>query len=130
MAVITINEDIKQEIAEKVAEQAHPGYSKDAQGEWYVVNGEKVVHAQSNRPWDPWNEDDEVVSVDDLVWCCGGGEQDHADFDPTPDPSGINSYPADPDEAEKLAWELAVGFALGYVPDSYDPATLPYEEEY
>lgn len=118
MAHITIDESIKQEIAEKVCKQAAPGYEKLAQGEWFVVNGEKVVHAQEHRPWDPWNDDD-VVAVDDLVWYCGGARQEHADFDPSP---------AEGEYDQDVAWEIAVEFALGYVPSAYDTADLPYED--
>lgn len=120
MARITISDSIKQEIAEKVCEQAAPGYEKLAQGQWFVVNGEKVVHAQEHRSWDPWHEDDEVVAVDDLLWYCGGARREHADFDPSP---------AEGEYDEATAWEIAVEFALGYVPDAYDTKDLPYREE-
>lgn len=112
--IISISEDIKQEIAEKVAQQASAGYSVDAQGEWYVVDGERVVHAQRNRPWNPWSDDADVIAVDDLVFLYGGAEQEHADFE-----NGV-------DGADD--WEPAVDFALGYVPSSYDAAD--YEARY
>lgn len=118
---IQIAESIKGEIAEKIAEQASPGYSKDVQGEWYVVDGVKVVHAERTRPWDPWHDDAKVVSVEDLVWYCGGAQEENADFDP----SVADDIEGDTQEA---AWERAVEFALGYVPDAYDTADLPYED--
>lgn len=110
--IIAIAESIKNEIAEKVVEQAHPGYSKGAQGQWYVVNGEKVVHAQESRAWNPWNDDDHAISVEDLVFEFGGAESDNADFDPSP------SDDID-DDTEEAAYERAVEFALDYVPSSY-----------
>jgi hypothetical protein len=118
VTIVEISESIKQEIAEKVCEQASPGYSTGAQGEWYVVDGEKVVHAQENRPWNPWHDDAEVVSVDELVFILGGADEDRASFDPSPEG----------DVSEEVAWEAAVMFALGYVPDRYDTADLPYED--
>lgn len=72
--VITINESIKQDIAQRACEQDHPGYSKDAQGEWFVINGDCLKSVQSNAAWMPWNDDDEVISVDALVKDIGGAE--------------------------------------------------------
>lgn len=78
--MITISENIKGEIAERVVEQAHPGYMAEYQGEWYVVNGTRLMHHQSNAQWTPWQDDDDVISVDDLVMLYGGGEADNAEF--------------------------------------------------
>lgn len=103
---ITINESIKQEIAEKVVEQSSAGYSHDAQGSWYVVDGERVVHAQARRPWNPWSDDADVIGVEDLVNIYGGAEADRALF--WDDREGNEQYDAQ------------VDFALSYVPDSYD----------
>lgn len=109
MAHITISESIKQEIAERVVEQAHPGYSAEYQGEWYVVNGARLMHKQRNAPWSPWSDGDAVISVEDLVFWAGGADQDRADFD-------AGNY----DDVNEV--EAAVSFALDYVPDSYDAA--------
>jgi hypothetical protein len=108
--IIQISDSIKQEIAERVVEMAHPGYSADYQGNYYVVNGERVMHRQSNARWNPWSDDADVIHVNDLVWYFGGAKQENADFDPTP----AEGYD------EETGTEIAVGFALGYVPDSYD----------
>lgn len=106
MATITIAESIKSEIARRVAEQAGAGYSKDAQGEWYVIDGERVVHAQPNRPWNPWHDDAQVIDVETLVFEFGGAEAEHADFE-----NGV-------DGADDF--EAAADFAFNYVPDSYE----------
>ena len=116
MASITIANGIKQEIAKKVVEISHPGYSIDAQGSWYVVDGSSVMHAQANRPWNPWHDNADVISVEDLVVLFGGAED--CDFDPSPSD----------DVTEDDAYEAAVGFALGYVPDSYDTADMPVND--
>lgn len=102
--MITIEEGIKQEIAERVASSTTPGYSTALHGQWFVVDGEAVVHRASNAPWNPWPDDATVISVSDLVWFFGGGEAEGADFSPFGE------------------WEIAVEFALGYVPDAYDPS--------
>ncbi len=102
---IKIEESIKQEIAEKVAQQASAGYAKDYQGEWYVVNGSSVVHEQSNAQWSPWHDDDDVISVEDLVFEFGGAGDENADFENSGDGEDFS---------------LTVDFALGYVPNSYD----------
>lgn len=115
---IQISDSIKQEIAERVVEMAHPGYSKGYQGEWYVVDGSRVVHAQGNRPWDPWHDAADVIAVDDLVNIFGGGNRDRADF--WGDDDG--------DYDRKDIDEIRIEFALGYVPDSYDAAA--YEARY
>ena len=52
--MITIEEGIKQEIAERVASSTTPGYSTALHGQWFVVDGEAVVHRASNAPWNPW----------------------------------------------------------------------------
>lgn len=106
MAVITISEGIKQEIAERVAEQASAGYNYDVQGEWYVVNGSAVVHQEKTAQWNNWNDDDNVIAVDDLVAIYGGADDDHADFE-----NGV-------DGADDF--DLTVEFVLGYVPSEYD----------
>lgn len=106
---ITISESIKQEIAERVIEQAHPGYSADYMGQWYVVNGSSVQHKQRNAPWSPWSDDADVISVDDLVNIYGGADAENADF------SIEASEYSDEEQVE-----IAISFALGYVPDSYD----------
>lgn len=66
------------------------------------MDGEAVVHRASNAPWNPWPDDRGVISVSDLVWFFGGGEAEGADFSPFGE------------------WEIAVEFALGYVPDAYE----------
>jgi hypothetical protein len=105
--IITISESIKQEIAEKVAEQASAGYSPDAQGNWYVVDGERVVwHNNATAQWKPWSDDAAVIHVNDLVWYFGGAKEENADFE-----NGV-------DGADDF--DLTVDFALGYVPNSYD----------
>ncbi len=103
--IISIADGIKQEIAEKVAQQASAGYAKDYQGEWFLVNGSAVVHKDSNAVWTPWHDDDDVISVEDLVFEFGGASDESADFE--------NSGDGDD-------YDLTVEFALGYVPDSYD----------
>lgn len=110
---IQIAESIKEEIARKVVEQAAPGYDKDYQGQWYVVDGKQVVHAQRNRPWNPWSDNAQIIAVDDLVWYCGGAQDENADFEVGDGEDEFNA---------------GVEFALGYVPDAYDTADLPYED--
>lgn len=122
--IIQISESIKQEIAERVVEQAHPGYSSEYMGEWYVVNGTRVQHKQRNAPWAPWSDAADVISVEELVFLYGGAEQDRADFDPTPS----DDLSENEDEAERMGYESAVAFALDYVPASYDAAD--YEARY
>ena len=104
--MIVINDDIKDEIAKRVAEQASAGYSPDAQGNWYVVDGAYVMHLDSNAAWKPWNDDANVIHVNDLVWYFGGAKEENADFE-----NGV-------DGAEDF--DIAVEFAFGYVPASYD----------
>ena len=108
--IIKIVEGIKNEIAQRVVEQSHPGYTIDALGAWYVVDGECVMHAQQNRPWDPWHDDADVIGVEDLVNIFGGAERDLAEFDPTPVDGS----------SDEVGFEMAVEFALEYVPDQYD----------
>jgi hypothetical protein len=103
---IKIAENIKEAIARKLVEQESAGYSKDAQGQWYVVNGSRAVHAERNRPWNPWSDDAVVVSVDELVFEFGGASADHASF-----------WSEGDDDSQ---FESRVEFALDYVPDSYD----------
>ena len=100
MRTIQISESIKQEIAEKVAAQQSAGYSVDAQGRWYVVDGTAVMHKQRNASWSPWHDDADVIEVEDLVNIFGGADD----------------------------YEAAVDFALGYVPDNYDAEA--YENRY
>ena len=104
--IITISETIKQEIAEKVALQASAGYDSDVMGTWYVVDGAAVMHYNSSDAWKPWADDAATINVNDLVNLFGGAEDDLADFENGVD--GADDY------------DLAVEFALGYVPDSYD----------
>lgn len=112
--IITISENIKEEIARRVAEQQSAGYSVDAQGQWYVVNGAQVVHKQRNAAWAPWSDDADVIGVEDLVNIFGGADDDRADF--TNGEDGADDF------------EVTVEFALGYVPDSYDADA--YEARY
>lgn len=113
--IITISESIKQEIAERVVEMASPGYSPDAQGNWYVVDGERVMwHNNNTAQWTPWSDDAATIHVNDLVWYFGGAEAENADFDPSIETAG--------EEDEQEGMKIAVEFALGYVPDSYDAA--------
>ena len=102
--MITIEEGIKQEIAERVVEEATPGYNPALHGQWFVVDGEAVVHRASDARWNPWPDGSEAIGVSDLVWFFGGGEAEGADFSPFGE------------------WEIAVEFALGYVPDAYEPS--------
>lgn len=109
MRTVTISESIKQEIAERIVEQAHPGYSSDYQGQWYVVDGSSVQHKQRNAPWAPWADDSDVIAVDDLVFIYGGAATENAKFE-----IEASEY----SDEEQI--DIAVSFALGYVPDSYD----------
>ena len=112
--IITISETIKQAIAEKVALQASAGYDSDVMGRWYVVDGDDVIHCETHAAWNPWPDDAATINVNDLVNLFGGAEDDLADFENGVD--GADDY------------DLAVEFALGYVPDSYD--ATEYEERY
>ena len=103
--IITISEDIKDEIARRVCEQAHPGYSTEYMGEYYVVDGTRVMHAQARRAWNPWPDSADIISVEDLVFIYGGAEESHCDFDPSPAEDIEGDTDAD-------AWERAVAFAL------------------
>jgi hypothetical protein len=114
MRNIKISEGIKGEIAEKVTTQASAGYSKGAQGEWFVVNGTSVQHKEQTAAWVPWSDDADVISVDDLVFIYGGAEAESADFE-----NGLNG--ADD-------YDITVEFALGYVPSSYDAADYEARE--
>lgn len=106
MRTITISESIKEEIARRVTEQQSAGYSVDAQGQWYVVDGAHVIHAQRNRPWNPWHDGADVIGVEDLVNIYGGADAERADF--TNGEGGAEDF------------DITAEFALGYVPDSYD----------
>lgn len=98
---MNIAETHRREIAEKVVEQAHPGYSKMAQGEWYS-DGMRLYHAQENRAWNPWPDSTQAFSVETLVYAWGGAYAENCDF-------SIES-----DDPEDL--EQAVAFCLDYVP--------------
>jgi hypothetical protein len=104
--MVKINPEIREEIAIRFCEEQSAGYDSQYMGSWYVVDGNEVVHAASNRPWNPWHDDAKVISVDELVREVGGADVDHASFDiPSPcDEEEFNSH---------------VMFALGYVPDEY-----------
>lgn len=104
---MTIEPAIKRAIAEKVVEQAHPGYSKAAQGQWFT-DGKRLYHAAEQRPWNPWPDNASVVSVDELVQHYGGAEKDHARFETEDGVSGVS---------EEEATEIAVDFCLQYIPD-------------
>lgn len=66
MTTITINPSIKGDIAEKIVEQAHPGYSAEYMGAWFT-DGDRLYHRESHAPWNPWSDDAVVVAVDDLI---------------------------------------------------------------
>jgi hypothetical protein len=53
-----------------------------------------------------------VIHVNDLVWYFGGAKEENADFDPSIETAGAQD--------EQDGMRIAVEFALGYVPDSYD----------
>lgn len=125
-----ISSAIRRNIAEKVVEQAHPGYSKMAQGEWYT-DGERLYHAEDNRAWDPWPDGALVISVDDLVYEFGGAQEAHCDFSPAIE-SGIDDRydalkernwdewttdeQAYVDQQEAESFEESVLFCVAYVP--------------
>lgn len=115
MTTILIHDHIKREIAEKVVQQARPDYNKAAHGEWFVVDGEKVMsHGRIATGWSPWAATAHVISVDDLVFQVGGAARDNASFDPSPTPG----------ETEEQAYERAIAAALACIPDSYDTETV------
>lgn len=106
------------DIAEKVVEQAHPGYSKMVQGEWYS-DGTRLYHAQANRAWNSWPDQTQVFNVDTLVYDWGGAQAENCDFSVESD---------DPDELEQ-----AVIFCLDYVPHEIPDGVYvgrTHDEEY
>lgn len=103
--LIRIAENIKQDIAEKVAQMASRGYIADYQGSWYVVDGVRLMHHTSDAPWTPWMDNAAVIHVNDLVEIYGGADTESADFE---------------NSGEGEDYALTVEFALSYVPDSYD----------
>lgn len=109
--VLPINPAIRREIAEKVVAQAHPGYSKAAQGEWYT-DGARLYHVEDTAPWLPWSDDAVVVSVDRLVYAYGGAGEDRCDFNPQ------NAGGEDDDEYT----EAAIDFCFHYVPEQVEIA--------
>lgn len=113
MTTIKINPSIKREIAEKIILENSAGYSTEYQGSYYVIDGERVIYAQSNRPWDPWPDSAEVIGIDALVAEVGGANAEGVSF-------AREAGEADDDDAI----QNAIDFALAYVPDEYDPAAL------
>jgi len=106
--VMPINPTIRREIAEKVVEQAHPGYSYPYQGQWYT-DGQRLYHVEEHAPWMPWSDDAVVVSVDDLVFEYGGAD-DSCDFSPVDERDGSDIT------------EAAIDFCLAYVPSQIEIA--------
>lgn len=107
MAVIQIDPAIKEEIALCLVHEQSAGYDRQYMGEWYVVDGKRVAHAELNRQFDPWHDEAKVISVDELIFEVGGAEEDGATFD-TPSPCSDEEF------------EAVVSFAYFYVPDSYE----------
>jgi len=101
-----INPKIKIEIAKAILREARPGFDARYQPRAYVVDGEKVVCAAPNRPWDPWPDNAEVISVTDLVYEVGGAQGEGVDF-------SLEVEIAD-DEMEE-----ALDFVMAYVPTEY-----------
>lgn len=118
MATI-IKEEIKEEIATRLVQQEALGHDKEYQGEWYVVNGDKVVHAERNRPWNPWGDDDAVIAVDELIFELGGAGDENASFTSEPQYDEDGDVIELSEEETTAEFEAQVSFALGYVPDEY-----------
>lgn len=111
MSAYTISKDIKNEVAEAIVAEAHPGYNRDAQGWHYVVDtdGDKVFDAvmvkEGNAPWNPWHDNACAVSVYELM------ENSTADFSPV-DYDGNEMY------------EDAIMLALDEMPEEWENISI------
>lgn len=100
--ILTIAENIKEEVARRVVEQAAPGYDTQHMGEWYAVDTDgdnildSVMHAEATRPWNPWHDNAIAIAVEDCI------DSDGNDFDPSA-ADGVS---------DKDAFEAAVSFAM------------------
>lgn len=107
MTTYTISMNIRQEIAEAIVAEAHPGYNRDAQGWHYVVDtdGDKVFDAvmakEANAPWNPWHDNAYAVSIYNLM------ADSTADFSPV-------------DEDGNEMYEDALMLALDEMPEEWE----------
>jgi hypothetical protein len=113
MAIIDIRTEIKPEIVEKAMKQIDPGYCRAARGEWFVVDGEKVMH-HGHTNWTPWPGTASVISVEDLVFGLGGITYDEMRLAAMPHA----------DETDAQAHERVTALLLNAIPPWYDTATL------
>ena len=75
------------ELAQRIVQQAHPGYSSMAQGSWYCDPvTDELFHTEVNRQWNPWPDsvDWRIVGIEEL-------------FDPS------NDY------SDEVDWEVQFG---------------------
>jgi hypothetical protein len=113
MAIVNIRTEIKPEIVEKAMKQIDSGYCRAARGEWFVADGEKVMH-HGHTTWTPWPGTANVISVEDLVFGLGGITRDEIYLAAMPRVG----------ETDEQAHERVTALLLNAIPPWYDTATL------
>jgi len=114
--IVKIDPKIKREIAEKVMLENSAGYSRQFQGSYYLVNGIKIMHCQSNAPWAPWADNARVISLDFLINEIGGASKERANFSD----EDFNENECTREEYDSNALD----FIEGYIPSQYDQAIV------
>lgn len=113
MAIVNIRTEIKPEIVAKALKQIDPTYSRTARGEWFVVDGEKVMH-HGHTAWTPWPGTANVISVEDLVFGLGGITRDELYLEAMPHVG----------ETDEQAQERVTTLLLNAIPAWYDTIML------
>lgn len=63
---VTLSADVKREVAEAIVDLAHPGHSKQYNGNHYT-DGVQVWWNVSSSQFSPWADDAEIACVDEFV---------------------------------------------------------------
>ena len=101
MTTFTIKPEIRQEIAEAIVKQSHPGYDTRYYGEYYAVDTDgdneldAVMFKGATAQWEPWSGGDAAIAVSDFYQDSG------ADFDPSPDPVRFPPTPLQIEQREQ-----------------------------
>lgn len=110
------SEDVRREIAQRYIEEEQPGYNDE--GQWYLVDGERVQWASRNRQFDPWHDGAAVISISWLVGELGGAARE----------IDVRLETSEDDRLHGEELYLAEQLVLDYVPASLEYDTEDYSE--
>lgn len=115
-----IDKSIRRDVAKCMVKMSDPGYLKEIQGDWYVVDTDgdqmfdTIMDREYSAPWNPWPDNAVAIPLDALY------DHSSAVFDWTECMDCFEGTPSEEEKFEQAAYEAAILLAADELLDEYE----------